>query len=73
MTQPENKIIPPDSPDALGSPELQVSMRFGEIENDEFAADLFGTILRSVRSARARREKQEKAHSNGDTSINGNG
>jgi hypothetical protein len=47
-------------PDArqLQVPELQVSMRFEEVEDTDHAADLFGTILRSVRAARARREKE---------------
>jgi hypothetical protein len=42
-------------------PELQVSIRFEQIENTDRAADLFATILRSVRSARARREREERA------------
>jgi hypothetical protein len=40
-------------------PELRVTMRFEENEDSDRAADLFGTILRSVRAARARREKEQ--------------
>jgi hypothetical protein len=50
-------------------PEIQVTLRLEEIPDDDRAADLYGTILRSVRAAQARREREQKHNGNaGDQS-----
>ena len=55
----------PDRPKPPQEPQIQVRMRLEGIEDDDRAADLFGTILRSVRAALARRGKEREHNGQG--------